>query len=150
MTDQTTPTQIETTTVSALVTLQIAPREGQTLAEARADMLEQFQDYLTSSEHPFLGDYGATVEALQAYRADDEDAEEPTWGGYEGPYVTSVQVTPQPPATGSAQWYREMGDVYARRAAEPGHPTRTAANEAEAAKYYAIADRLLATQLADD
>ncbi|UVG35071.1 hypothetical protein SEA_CECE_322 [Microbacterium phage Cece] len=44
--------------------------------QARAAFEATFTEYLTEKDAPFLTDYGRG-----------------TWGGYEGPYVTSVDVT---------------------------------------------------------
>jgi hypothetical protein len=79
-----------TATVQALVTLTVAPKGGQDTTAAAEEMLKLFQEYLTNRGHPFLSDYGTTREDLAAYRADD--GEQPTWGGYEGPFVLDVKV----------------------------------------------------------
>lgn len=94
MTDNSTAPKIQTTTVQAVVTLTVAPKEGQSAEAATKEMLAQFSEYLTSREHPFLVDYGATAEELMAFRAADErdDLDEPTWGGYEGPFVLESVV----------------------------------------------------------
>lgn len=84
-------TTATTSTVRALVTLTVAPKEGQSTTAAAEAMLELFREYITSREHPFLDDYGTTPEELAAYRA-DPDEEQPTWGGYEGPFVLEATV----------------------------------------------------------
>lgn len=87
-------TRIETATVKALVTLTVAPKEGQTAEEAAARMLQLFTEYITVPDNTFLTDYGASAEELAAFQSGDEDAEEPTWGGYDGPFVLEATVTP--------------------------------------------------------
>lgn len=86
-------TQKNTATVKAAVTLTVAPKAGQTPEAAAAEMFTLFTEYITSRENPFLGDYGATVDELDKYRASDFDpSEQPTWGGYEGPFVLESTV----------------------------------------------------------
>jgi hypothetical protein len=85
-------TIIETATVQANITLTVTPAEGQTPEQASNEMFGLLKEYLTSREHPFLGDYGTTVEELNAYRTGETD-ERPTWGGYEGPYVLEASVS---------------------------------------------------------
>lgn len=81
----------ETATVRALVTLTVAPKEGQTPVEAAAEMLRLFTAYLTEREGVFLTDYGTTVDELGKFRSGELD-DSPTWGGYEGPYVLESKV----------------------------------------------------------
>ena len=135
-------TEIQTTELRALVTLTVAPKPEQSLADASSEMLQQFKEYLTECDRPFLGDYGATTAELAAFR-DDPDADEPTWGGYEGPYVVAVDVrNADDPVSDGAEWHRQMGDQYARIALESDNAAVKTANAAEAAKYYGIAERL--------
>lgn len=138
--------KLETTEVKALVTLTVAPKEGQSAAEAGPEMLRLFKEYITERDYTFLSDYGATEEGLIAYRQDPDEAE-PTWGGYEGPFVLSAAVRDAAePVTKGAAWHREMGDTYARIALDSDVPAAKTANAAEAAKYYAIAERLAAVE----
>lgn len=88
----TTETPLATTTVKALVTLTVTPREDQTPEAAAAEMLVLFTEYLTVRDNTFLTDYGTTTEELVRFRAGELD-EAPTWGGYEGPYVLEATVT---------------------------------------------------------
>ncbi|MFF2053858.1 hypothetical protein ACFVU2_19795 [Leifsonia sp. NPDC058194] len=90
MTKNDTLAPVATSTVQALVTLTVAPKEGQSTTAAAEEMLELFRQYLITREHPFLSDYGATLEEVAAYHAGD--AEGPVWGGYEGPFVLDVAV----------------------------------------------------------
>lgn len=90
----------ETVTVKALVTLTVAPQEGQSLEAAEAEMFVRLQQYLTGRENTFLSDYGTTAEELAKFRA-DETEEQPTWGGYEGPFVLESAVEPVAPETHS-------------------------------------------------
>lgn len=86
-----TATPTETATVQALVTLAVVPKEGQTPEAAAAEMFVLFQEYLTERDGTFLTDYGITSEELTKFRAGDLE-EEPTWGGYEGPFVLEAKV----------------------------------------------------------
>lgn len=134
-------TEIQTTEVHALVTLTVAPREGQSLSEAHAEMLQLFQDYVTD-EHNFMDDYGATIEQIASFR-EDPDATEPSWGGYEGPFVIAAEVRDAAePVSEGAEWHRQVGDRYAKIALESDNLAVKVANSAEATKYYGIADRL--------
>lgn len=83
----------ENVRVKALVTLTVAPKEGQSPEEAAAEMLTLFTEYLTERESVFLSDYGTTAEELEKYRSGKLD-EPPTWGGYEGPFVLESKVEP--------------------------------------------------------
>lgn len=96
MTQNNTAAPVATSTVQALVTLTVAPKEGQDTTAAAEEMLELFRQYLTTREHPFLSDYGATTEEVAAYHAGDADG--PVWGGYEGPFVLDVAVQTFSPA----------------------------------------------------
>jgi len=80
----------ETTTVKALVTLSVVPRAGQTPEAAALEMMTLFREYLTVPDNTFMTDYGASAEQLVAFHADPD--EEPTWGGYEGPFVLESKV----------------------------------------------------------
>lgn len=82
----------QTSSLQLLVTLTVAPELGQTPADARAKMLNLFREYLTSTDSVFRSDYGASVEELAAWRTNGED--EPTWGGYPGPFVLEASVQP--------------------------------------------------------
>jgi hypothetical protein len=78
-------------TVQAVVTLTVTPQEGQSTEAAAAEMLELFTQYVTERESPFLTDYGATTKGLALCRSGESD-QEPTWGGYEGPFVIESTV----------------------------------------------------------
>lgn len=135
-------TTIETTEIEAVVTLSVAPKAGQSLDEAGAQMFTLFREYITEREYNFLSDYGATKESLIAYRQDPEEAE-PTWGGYEGPFVLAADVREaDEPVSKGAAWHREIGDSYAKIALESTSLAVKTANASEAAKYYAIAERI--------
>lgn len=82
-------TKPATTRITATVTLDVHPKDGQSLEEAAADFAILFREYLVLDDFPFWEDYGATIEDIQAAKA---EGEEPVWGGYPGPYVTSVNV----------------------------------------------------------
>jgi hypothetical protein len=86
-----TSTEPETVTVQALVTLTVAPKVGQTPEAAAAEMLLLFTEYLTVPDNTFLTDYGASAQELEKFRAGEHD-EEPTWGGYDGPFVLEANV----------------------------------------------------------
>lgn len=89
---------IETTTVQVLVTMTVAPQAGQTLEEASTQMTQLFREYLTLEDSVFRSDYGATVDEIVAHRSDPDGVDEPTWGGYEGPFVTTTVVQAIEPA----------------------------------------------------
>lgn len=134
-------TQIETTQVEALVTLVVAPKTGQSLTDAAAEMLRLLKEYITG-EHNFLDDYGASAEEIAAYRSDSDEGSG-VWGGYEGPFVVSAAVRDAGGRINEgADWHRQMGDRYAQIALESENPAAKTANASEAAKYYAIAERL--------
>lgn len=64
------------------VELTLKPGRNQSRAEADAEFLKLFREYLTDEEGAFQCDYGPYA-----------------WGGYEGPTVTSVTVRdPDEPA----------------------------------------------------
>src|SRR5699024_3854828 len=83
------PTPQPSARVTATVTLDVYPRPGQSPDLAAATMATTFRDYLTQRDHPFWEDYGDTLEDIHAAH---EDGEHPSWGGYDGPFVTSVHV----------------------------------------------------------
>lgn len=58
------------------VKLDIKPRKGQSQEDAETEFLTLFSQYLSFPQNPFMTDYG-------------KDA----WGGYDGPFVRSVEVT---------------------------------------------------------
>lgn len=84
--------EIETTRISATVTIDVYPRRGQSLAEASAHFRRVFREYLERHDFPFWEDYGAAIEDIVASRSGDDDASELCWGGYDGPFVTNVSV----------------------------------------------------------
>lgn len=91
--DNTTAPLSDNGTVKALVTLTVAPKEGQTPGEAAEEMLGLFTEYLTSREGMFMSDYGTTAEELQEFRESGNDLDaQPTWGGYDGPFVLESRV----------------------------------------------------------
>ena len=57
------------------LTLQVTPRKGQSMEDARQEMASLLRDYFTEPEFPLLGDY--------SYEA---------WGGYDGPFIDSVRL----------------------------------------------------------
>jgi hypothetical protein len=143
------------TTVRATVTLTVAPKLGQSLEDAAAEMFTLFEQYLTESENPFFTDYGTTAEELLKYQAGDTDTALP-WGGYEGPFVLGTTVTavtavtpappddvtePAPSKFGTGAWYRDLADTYAKIAASSSYEMARSLNKAEAEKYYRLADR---------
>lgn len=79
-----------TTSVTMTVTMDICPRAGQSLVEASAHFRKVFQEYMTLEDFPFWGDYGATLTEIKDFQ--DNEGEEPCWGGYDGPFVTHVSV----------------------------------------------------------
>jgi hypothetical protein len=81
----------ETATVTALVTLTVAPKQGQSPDEAAAEMLVLFQEYLTVPDNTFLTDYGISAATLAEFQAGKLDTS-PVWGGYEGPFVLEATV----------------------------------------------------------
>lgn len=85
------PAQI--TRLTQAVHLDITPRPGQTLEQARDEFRHALRAHLSDPDGPFWSDYGATVDSIRAAHA---DGEQPVWGGYEGPYITSVIVTDPP------------------------------------------------------
>lgn len=88
----TTTPEIETTRITATVTIDICPREGQSLDEASTHFRRVFREYLERHDFPLREDYGATIEDIAASRSGGDDAPELCWGGYDGPFVTSVSV----------------------------------------------------------
>lgn len=84
-------TEPENATVTALVTLTVVPRVGQSSEEAATEMLGLFTGYLTERDSMFLTDYGITTDQAKQLHAGTLD-EEPAWGGYEGPFVLESQV----------------------------------------------------------
>lgn len=85
--------ETETTPVALSIVLQVVPGAGQALEEAAVEMTELFKQYIESPDSTFVADYGASVQQAKEYLADPENAEEPTWGGYQGPWVASSEVT---------------------------------------------------------
>lgn len=79
----------ETTQITATVTLDIHPKPGQSTAEAAEHFHQMFREYLEHKDFPFWEDYGAEIDDIREAR---QNGETPTWGGYEGPYVTRVSV----------------------------------------------------------
>lgn len=57
------------------VKIAVTPSAGQSQEEAEDKFAVLFREYLTEPGAPFLTDYGAEA-----------------WGGYDGPYVSSVDV----------------------------------------------------------
>ncbi|ROR75983.1 hypothetical protein SAMN06295974_3872 [Plantibacter flavus] len=86
------PSQIETTVLDARVQLTVAPRTGQSLEDAAAEMLRLFTDYVSRPDSAFLQDYGANLLAITRHRADPSNPA-PSWGGYEGPFVIRSGVS---------------------------------------------------------
>src|SRR5699024_8257665 len=78
-----------TARVTATVTLDVHPRPGQTPTQAAANMAATFRHYLQRHDFPFWEDYGVALEDIQDAR---DNGEHPSWGGYDGPFVTSVHV----------------------------------------------------------
>lgn len=56
----------------------------------QAELERQFVQYLTQIDQPFLHDYAR-----------------PSWGDYEGPFVTAISISS--PITGRVAEWREMG-----------------------------------------
>ena len=83
--------KVETTTLTFTFTVDIAAQIDQSIEDAAREMTQTITAYLTDQECPFLDDYGVTVAELAKYR---ETGDEPTWGGYEGPFVTAATVVP--------------------------------------------------------
>ena len=79
----------ETARITMTVTMDVLPSASQSLDEATEHFRKVFEEYLTLKDFPFWEDYGATIEDVEAFRA---DGEEPCWGGYEGPFVTHIEV----------------------------------------------------------
>lgn len=79
----------ETSRITMTVTMDVLPSASQSLDDATEHFRKVFEEYLTRTDFPFWEDYGATIEDVEAFRA---DGEEPCWGGYEGPFVTHVSV----------------------------------------------------------
>lgn len=90
----------EKITITAEVTIDIIPAEGQTPEQAAENMFLKFQEYVSDPTVFFREDYGASASAVEAWIASDEidrntvaeDHEMPN-GGYEGPWVEDVTVT---------------------------------------------------------
>ena len=77
----------KTTRLTATVTLDIYPRDGQSPEQAREELGAALYHYLTDWDYNFMEDYGATVEEIEAGTAKE------ALYGYEGPYATAVDVT---------------------------------------------------------
>lgn len=73
------------TSLRMTVEITLKPRNNQSQAEAEAEFIKLFREYLTNEEGAFQCDYGPDA-----------------WGGYDGPTVTSVAVRdPEEPAGSS-------------------------------------------------
>lgn len=77
----------KTTRLTATVTLDIYPRDGQSPEQAREELAAALYHHLTDWDYDFREDYGATIAEIE-----DGSAREAMYG-YEGPYVTDVDVT---------------------------------------------------------
>ncbi|WP_459793191.1 hypothetical protein [Arthrobacter sp. AD-310] len=70
------------TSLRMAVEVTLKPGSNQSQAEAEAEFIKLFREYLTNEEGAFQCDYGPDA-----------------WGGYDGPTVTSVEVRdPEEPA----------------------------------------------------
>lgn len=87
--------------VTLVVSLEVEPREGQTETEAAAEMAQVLAEYLTEADKPFFEDYGARAEDLEAFR---DVGESPSWGGYEGPFATAVEVSQNGIVAARSDW----------------------------------------------
>lgn len=81
--------------------LDVAPRPGQTHQEATAEMAALVAEYLTEDDKPFFEDYGARASDLEAFH---QDGESPSWGGYEGPFVTGARVSGNAGLLAESDW----------------------------------------------
>lgn len=61
------------------LTVQITPRKGQSMDDARQEMTHMLRNYLTDPEFPLLTDYSPDA-----------------WGGYDGPFIDSVRLENTP------------------------------------------------------
>lgn len=75
--------------VRLVVHLEVEPREGQSPEQAADELVKAVAEYFTEDDKPFFEDYGARAADLEAFRADGDS---PSWGGYEGPFVTRASV----------------------------------------------------------
>lgn len=76
----------KTVKLTATVTIEVYPEQGQSLTDAAEEMARIFDSYLTTEEMPFREDYGATVEEIESGEAREE------MRGWDGPYVTDIKV----------------------------------------------------------
>lgn len=79
-----------TARVTMTISMDIYPRAGQPLEEATAHFRKVFQEYMTLKDAPFWEDYGGTLAEIKEFQ--ENEGEEPCWGGYDGPFVTHVSV----------------------------------------------------------
>ena len=77
----------KTTRLTATVTLDIYPRDGQSPEQAREELGAALYYHLTDWDYGFREDYGATIAEIEDGSAREE------MHGYEGPYVADVDVT---------------------------------------------------------
>lgn len=133
--------ELTKTTVRALVVMDIVAKQGQSADEAKAEWWRTFTSHLTDDDGSFRDDFGSDEQSILAwYQDEDGEVDEPTSGGYEGPFVLRTKVRPAVNPIGEGvEWHLMMGDNFARIASNSDDPKVKAERSAEAARYYAIA-----------
>lgn len=131
--------------VELVVKLTVVPKIDQSLDDASAEMTQLFMDYVTG-ENNWLDDYGVKLDELRAWIVDPEGTDLGLYG-WEGPFCLAATVRQADTAvTEGAEYFRAIGDQYAKIALEAKSPAAKTANAAEAAKYYGMAERIAAAE----